>query len=235
MIVGSVSTEVYRRIEEYTRKGPGADAAAKEESIVAAAAKLATEQNTNAAGTLVTAATSSAPQPPLQQHPTASRPARQIPSRHQPASPKTPVPPRLIPGMHYGSAPTSSQNIGKKTDRRMVGGSRLSPRSTKTILSFVGPMNQRHRRSKSSASMSPSCIPSLIHRANGYGAVKLLRPSSWGGLWAAPFRFARSPSPASAIPRPGHGGHNQTANSRKPPARRQDDFRRSNFAEIETT
>jgi hypothetical protein len=61
MIVGSVSTEVYRRIEEYTRKGPGADAAAKEESIVAAAAKPATEQNTNATGTLVTAATSSAP------------------------------------------------------------------------------------------------------------------------------------------------------------------------------
>jgi hypothetical protein len=65
MIVGSVSTEVYRRIEEYARKGAVADASANEESIGAAGAKPAFEQTTNTTGTLVTA-TTSAPQPPRQ-------------------------------------------------------------------------------------------------------------------------------------------------------------------------
>src|SRR5271154_4682170 len=58
MIVGSVSTEVYRRIEEYARKGAVADASANEESIGAAGAKPALEQTKNATGTLVTATTS---------------------------------------------------------------------------------------------------------------------------------------------------------------------------------
>jgi hypothetical protein len=58
MIVGSVTTEVYRRIEEYARKGAVADASANEESIGAAGAKPASEQTTNTTGTLVTATTS---------------------------------------------------------------------------------------------------------------------------------------------------------------------------------
>jgi hypothetical protein len=60
MIVGSVSKEVYRRIEEYARKGAVADASAKEESIGASGAKPVSEQTTNTTGTLVTA-TNSAP------------------------------------------------------------------------------------------------------------------------------------------------------------------------------
>src|SRR5271166_4701266 len=47
MIVGSVTAEVYRRIEEYARKGSGADVASKLGSAVASAAKRATEQTTN--------------------------------------------------------------------------------------------------------------------------------------------------------------------------------------------
>jgi hypothetical protein len=60
MIVGSVSKEVYRRIEEYARKGAVAAATADSESIGAAGAKPASEQttNTSAAGT---STTSSAP------------------------------------------------------------------------------------------------------------------------------------------------------------------------------
>src|SRR5271156_291720 len=54
MIVGSVSTEVYRRIEEYARKGAVANASAKEESIGAAGPKPV-EQTTNPTGTLVAA------------------------------------------------------------------------------------------------------------------------------------------------------------------------------------
>ena len=41
MIVGSVSTEVYRRIEEYVRRASGADHSAKLDSTAPAAAKLA--------------------------------------------------------------------------------------------------------------------------------------------------------------------------------------------------
>jgi len=61
MIVGSVSTEVYRRIEEYARTGSGAAATADSESIVAAGVKSASEQTANSAGKLVTAVTSPAP------------------------------------------------------------------------------------------------------------------------------------------------------------------------------
>ena len=45
MIVGSVSTEVYRRIEEYARKGAVADASAKEESIESSGCKTGIRTN----------------------------------------------------------------------------------------------------------------------------------------------------------------------------------------------
>jgi hypothetical protein len=50
MIVGSVSAEVYRRIEEHVRKGAGAPDAPKLGSAVASAAKPTTEQTTNISG-----------------------------------------------------------------------------------------------------------------------------------------------------------------------------------------
>ena len=50
MIVGSVSSEVYRRIEEHVRKGAGAADASKLGSAVASAAKPATEQTKNLIG-----------------------------------------------------------------------------------------------------------------------------------------------------------------------------------------
>jgi hypothetical protein len=50
MIVGSVSAEVYRRIEEHVRKGAGVDVASKLDSAVASPAKPATEQTTNIPG-----------------------------------------------------------------------------------------------------------------------------------------------------------------------------------------
>ena len=50
MIVGSVTAEVYRRIEEFARKGAVADVASKLVSAVASAAKPATEQTTNLPG-----------------------------------------------------------------------------------------------------------------------------------------------------------------------------------------
>ena len=47
MIVGSVSAEVYRRIEEHVRKGAGAPDASRPEIAAAATTKPASEQSTN--------------------------------------------------------------------------------------------------------------------------------------------------------------------------------------------
>ena len=58
MIVGSVSAEVYRRIEEHVRKGASASDASKPENAAATTAKPVSEQNTN-----VAAAGPSAPGP----------------------------------------------------------------------------------------------------------------------------------------------------------------------------
>jgi hypothetical protein len=59
IIVGSVTTEVYRRIDEYARKAAGTDAASKPANTEAAA-KPASEQTKNMSVT-ATAATSSVP------------------------------------------------------------------------------------------------------------------------------------------------------------------------------
>ena len=50
MIVGSVSPEVYRRIEEHVRKGAGAPDPSQPESAAAATTKPALEQNMNVTG-----------------------------------------------------------------------------------------------------------------------------------------------------------------------------------------
>ena len=47
MIVGSVSAEVYRRIEEHVRKGAGGPDASKPDNAAATTAKPVSEQNTN--------------------------------------------------------------------------------------------------------------------------------------------------------------------------------------------
>jgi len=47
MIIGSVSAEVYRRIEDYVRRGAGASGPSKPENAAAATTKPGTEQNTN--------------------------------------------------------------------------------------------------------------------------------------------------------------------------------------------
>src|SRR5271167_2887055 len=47
MIVGSVSTEVYRRIEDYARKAAGVEATPRPTNTEAAAAKPASEQTMN--------------------------------------------------------------------------------------------------------------------------------------------------------------------------------------------
>src|SRR5271168_2275894 len=60
MIVGSVTTEVYRRIEDYARKAAGADASLTPANTAPAEARSSSEQTTNIGVTAI-AATSSAP------------------------------------------------------------------------------------------------------------------------------------------------------------------------------
>src|SRR5271168_4649095 len=60
MIVGSVTSEVYRRIEDYARKAAGADASPTLANTAPHETKSASEQNTNIGGT-APAATSSPP------------------------------------------------------------------------------------------------------------------------------------------------------------------------------
>jgi hypothetical protein len=69
MIVGSVTPEVYKRIEEYAAKASGADAAAKAETRGPGAAKSATEQNANMMPTTSAAATTSASAAPSPSEP----------------------------------------------------------------------------------------------------------------------------------------------------------------------
>jgi hypothetical protein len=66
MIVGSVSAEVYRRIEEHARKGASADGPSKPESGAATTTKPASEQNTNigAAGAISPAVAPATPAAP---------------------------------------------------------------------------------------------------------------------------------------------------------------------------
>ena len=65
MIVGSVSAEVYRRIEEHVRKAAGAPDPSKPESATSPATKPVSEQNMNMSGRLSTAGSdlASAPNP----------------------------------------------------------------------------------------------------------------------------------------------------------------------------
>jgi hypothetical protein len=71
MIVGSVSAEVYRRIEEHVRKGAGASDPSKPETAAATTTKPASEQNTN-----ISAADPTSPGPSLASlaMPTTSKP-----------------------------------------------------------------------------------------------------------------------------------------------------------------
>jgi hypothetical protein len=71
MIVGSVSPEVYRRIEEHVRKGAGAPDPSKPDNAAAGTTKAASEQNTNiiAAGAISPGASRATPAAPATDKP----------------------------------------------------------------------------------------------------------------------------------------------------------------------
>ena len=116
MIVGSVTAEVYRRIEEHRR--------AKEQSP--------------------TSRPSWATRSHQRQNPRQNKP-RTYPalSRDRQASPTRSA--RPTPGMRFRSVRMWSGNIGKAMASRTVGGSASSPASTRTTSSFAGPTSQKRR------------------------------------------------------------------------------------------
>ena len=90
MIVGSVSSEVYRRIEEYVRKAAGAEASPGSASTEAAAAKPASEQsvNTSAPGTTSTPSPTASMASPDSKPPSAANPVAA--STSKPETPPNP-------------------------------------------------------------------------------------------------------------------------------------------------
>src|SRR5271168_1457007 len=74
MIVGSVSSEVYRRIEDYVRKAAGAEASGRPANIEPAETKGPSEQTTNM-GAAGVASTTSAPANPAAASPDSKPPS----------------------------------------------------------------------------------------------------------------------------------------------------------------
>ena len=140
LIVGSVSSEVYRRIEEHVRKEAGAPDPSRPEIAAAATTKATTEQNTNigAAG-----ATPLDPlmQPRLRRRST-SRTARPL---ERPCA----------------SARGSSPPIGTRSASSRASGSPPSSGSTPASSRWSGSTARNIRRSRAGPRTSPFRIPSF--------------------------------------------------------------------------
>jgi hypothetical protein len=89
MIVGSVSSEVYRRIEEYVRKASGGDASGRPANIEPAETKGPSEQTTNM-GAAGVASTTSAPANPAAASPDNKPPSAANPVAASTSKPETP-------------------------------------------------------------------------------------------------------------------------------------------------
>ena len=145
MIVGSVSAEVYRRIEEHVRKGAGADDPSKPENAAAATTKPRSEQTMNT-GARVRSRRPRLPQP---------RPRQRSPSRTKP--------PREKP---FGSARGSWPPIGTRNASSRASGSRPSSGSNPANSPSSGSTRQDIRPSRAGPRTSPSRIPSSASRAS---------------------------------------------------------------------
>ncbi len=111
MIVGSVSAEVYRRIEEHVRKGASASDPSKPENAAAITTKPASEQTKNSPHSAPLAT-----------------------SKPDPVGPTDAWDP-------LKSVRTSSGNTGRAMARRTAGGSASLPASTRATSTFAGPTN----------------------------------------------------------------------------------------------
>ena len=192
MIVGSVSAEVYRRIEEHVRKGASAPDPSKPETAAAATTKPASEQNTNIrrggcdlAGTL------------------SCNPGcagdRQAGQRHRS---RDPAGRREGPGRLLEREARVRGLLAR--DRQADRPRRVHPRVVRRPgISGVQEPAPGHRR-------SPSRVPRLGQVTRGRASSQ----TPWGGLRVAPLLSAHAQNQARAIPtpnlkRPSHDQHHR--------------------------
>ena len=179
MIVGSVSAEVYRRIEEHVRKAAGAPDPSKPDNAAATTTKPASEQNTNigAAGAI---SPDPLVQPRLRRRPT----SRTAPPLERPC----------------GSARGSSPPIGTRSASSRASGSRPSSGSTPASSLSSGSTARNIRRSRAGRRTSPFRIPSSASRASD---AKQRPRKLHGAACGSPLFVPRMPqNQARAIPPP---------------------------------
>jgi hypothetical protein len=154
MIVGSVSPEVYHRIEEHVRKAAGAPDPSKPEIAAATTTKSMSEQNTNnsAAG--------------------ASSPA---PSHATPAAPAITKPDSASREKPCGSARGCWPPIGTRTKNSRASGSPPSSASKPANTSSSGSTPRDIWRSRAGPRISPCRIPSSASRASDGAEKSILR------------------------------------------------------------
>ena len=181
MIVGSVSAEVYRRIEEHVRKAAGAPDPSKPENAAATTTKPASEQNKN-----IGAAGPSSPGP--------SRATLAAPAIGKPDSAAARETLRV-------GAWVLADYWNEKRESRAAG----SPSSSgSTHGEFITRVVRRPGISgveESSASTSPSCIPSSASRASD-SAEERPSQTQWGGLRVAPLLSAHAHEPGARPSQP---------------------------------
>ena len=169
MIVGSVSAEVYRRIEEHVRKAAGAPDPSKPENA-AATTKPASEQNTNI-GAAVRSRLDPLMQPRLRRRST-SRTARPL---ERP----------------FGSARGSWPPIGTRSASSRASGSPPSSGSSPASSRSSGSTARNIRRSRAGPRTSPFRIPSSASRASD--ARKSVLANSMGRPSGRPSSFRACP------------------------------------------
>ena len=178
LIVGTVSAEVYRRIEEHVRKGAGAPTRPGQRS------SRRPRRN------------------PRQNKP--RTPARRVRSPLDPLmqprlrwrSTSRTAPPLERP---CGSARGSSPPIGTTSASSRASGSRPSSGSTPASSRSSGSTARNSRRSRAGRRTSPFRIPSSASRASD---AKQRRKTQWGGLRVAPFDSAQALAPGARHPTP---------------------------------
>ena len=202
MILGSVSAEVYRRIEEHVRKTAGAPDPSKAEDVAAITTK-------SAKGASAAPRPSRRPSPRRRyqnpfQNKTRTLARRVRARRNRPVLPqlRRRPPSRTAPPPEnpYGSAPGSWLPTGTRNANLRASGSRPSSASKPANTSSSGSTARDIRRSRAGPRTSPCRIPSSASRASEL-AEKSILANSMGRPAGRPSSFpAHARKPAAPTP-----------------------------------
>ena len=194
MIIGSVTAEVYRRIEEHVRKGAGAPDPSKPEIVVATTAKPTPEQRTN-----IGAAGPSSPEPSRATLGCAGHQQAGQRDRSRNATRWREGPGRLL---EREARVRGLLARHRQTDRAR----RIHARVVRTRRDI--------RRSRAGPRTSPFRIPSFASRASSAGERPpnhIIIAIARGGLRVAPLRSRMPMNRLRAIPPPKSGDKTMTS------------------------